>query len=221
MTDIIIPIKDLPCAKQRLTSVLAPSERAELVLAMLEDLLSITTELDQGNIWLVSSDERVFDIARKYAARPILEDKARGYNEAVSLGLSAVPTDSDVAVLPGDIPMATSAEIAALIAPSYRNNPTIRFAAAHDQLGTNGLFLSKNDLIHPAFGPNSFVGHLQSAREAEIEPTILDAPGMARDIDTPTDLHNFVQHSNQSRAHSYLQMLSSNRLIQFSVKGAA
>ncbi len=203
MTEIIIPIKSLKLAKQRLTPVLTPSERTALVLAMLEDLLTTVSLLDHGKVWIVASDDAVFDVARKHGACPVREPEATGYNEAVLLGLAATRTQSNVAVLPGDIPLATASEIAALIAPAPSDKPHIRLAAARDLQGTNGLFMSKKGLVRPAFGANSFSLYKQASQKAGVHPQILEAPGLALDIDTSADLHDLALHVRGGATHGF------------------
>jgi len=187
MTDIIIPIKALSSAKSRLSGALSASDRCNLVMAMLEDLLAVVSTFDRGRIWIVASDDAVFDLGARFGAHEIREPEIRGYNAAVVLGFNAVPEGRGIAVLPGDVPLATYGEIAALLAPTDPR-PTIRLAAAHDRLGTNGLFLSDKDLLSPMFGTNSLAGYVGVARALDVETTVLHAPYLAQDIDTPADL---------------------------------
>lgn len=192
MTDIIIPIKRLENAKQRLMGVLSPGQREELVLAMLRDLLRAVRQADCRNILVVASDEVVFDIARQFGARPVPEQDENGYNSAVSLGF-AEAGDGNVAVLPGDLPLASAEEINCLCATAETNSKCIRLAASHDRRGTNGVFLASRDLIKPGFGMNSLARYMQTARSKGIEPTLIEAPGLARDIDTPGDLCDLME----------------------------
>ena len=91
MTDVVIPIKGLDKAKGRLGPVLSPEGRAGLVLAMLRDVLTTLRRVDLGDIWLVASDDAVFDLGSEFGVRNLRERAASGYNNAVSLGLGAVP----------------------------------------------------------------------------------------------------------------------------------
>lgn len=221
MTEIIIPIKSLALAKQRLAPILTPSERVGLVLAMLEDLLVTVSRLDPGKIRVVASDDAVFDIARRYDAHLVREPLARGYNQAVQLGLAEIPASSNVAVLPGDIPLATGREVATLIAAAPRGEPCIRLSAARDQQGTNGLFLSASDLIRPAFGPNSFAGYKYASHASGIRPQILETSGLALDIDTPADLHDLAMQTTSGATHEFLGQLQGSLTSQLIDRGAA
>lgn len=207
LTEIIIPIKALSLAKQRLAPLLSPSQRAGLVLAMLEDLLTTTNSIDHGNIWIVASDDAVFDIARSHGANPVREVRPTGYNEAVMLGMVTARTAGHVAVLPGDIPLATGSEIAALIAPARGSSFHIRLAPARDRQGTNGLFLSRSGLLRPAFGSNSYCRYKDASRRSGLQPQLIDAPGLALDIDTPADVDAFVSRSTGGATHTYFNAL--------------
>ncbi|WP_111735870.1 2-phospho-L-lactate guanylyltransferase [Roseovarius amoyensis] len=204
MTEIIIPVKELSCAKQRLMGVLSAAERTELVLAMLQDLLTAVAEADCGPALVVASNDAVFDIARKFAARPVREHDVRGYNAAVSLGF-AEARGGNVAVLPADIPLAAAAEIRCLCAPAAADSRRIRLAASLDRMGTNGLFLASPGLILPGFGLNSFSRYRRVARAAGIEPTLIDAPGLACDIDTPHDLLELTRYRMPGATFAFLQ----------------
>ena len=192
MSSIIIPIKQLLVAKRRLMGALDAQSRANLVLAMLKDVLANAANADCGRLLIVAGDDAVFDIARPYGAQVIRESEVCGYNAAVSLGFAAAG-DGNVSVLPGDVPLATSDEIACLCAPADVGSRCVRLAASHDRLGTNGLFLASRDLIAPGFGFNSFVKYQKSARAAGIETTLIETPGLARDIDTPADLRELAR----------------------------
>lgn len=203
MTDVVIPIKTLAEAKQRLRSVLWPDERAGLVLAMLRDLLTTLRRSGVGEIWLVASDDAVFDLGAEFGARPLREITPSGYNSAVSLGLDAVPKDTPVLVLPGDIPLVQPEDIAALTGATS----DVRIAADHLGRGTNGLFLSSPDLIRPCFGPDSLRDHMAAGKRAGSVTCQLVLPGLARDIDTPEDLAHLARAPFQLASNSFLNSI--------------
>ena len=66
------------------------------------------------------------------------------------------------------------------------------------------------DAVPLRFGDNSFFPHLDAARRAGIEPTVLDLPGIALDIDTPEDLARFMALKPQvpTRTFRFLEGLS-------------
>ena len=207
MTEIVIPIKDLSSVKQRLSDVLSASQRAALVMAMLEDVLGRVTELDHGRVWVISSDEHALDMARLFGAVPLQEIRSTGYNEAIITWIRALPDDGNVAVIPGDVPLADETELQQLVMPTPDVASHIRIAPAHNFEGTNGLFLSSKRLIRPAFGPGSFARHFKLARSVSIGPEVLDAPRIAHDVDTPDDLQFLIQQNPQGATGEFLRSI--------------
>lgn len=205
MTEIIIPIKPLPFAKERLAGHLSADGRAGLVLAMLEDLLTTITGIGHRRIRIVTGDGNVADVAQRFDVPCVWETRARGYNAAVTLGIASLSEGDDIAVIPGDVPLAHPDEITRLITPSDPAKPTIRLIASRDRHGTNAMFLSGNTRIRPGFGPDSFAGHCRTARAVKIEPTIIEAPGIALDIDTISDLLHFKVCAGTGATRQFLQ----------------
>jgi len=220
MTDIVIPVKKLSKGKQRLSGLLTPTVRAGLVLAMLEDLLAMVSFIDHGQILVVASDDLVFDVARKFGANILREDRPWGYNSAVNAGFAALGDVENVAVFPADIPLARSREISRLIAPSEMDKPLVRLAPSRDKLGTNGLFLSSRNLIRPGFGPDSYTGHCRSASAMGIDTVFLEAPSLAHDIDTPLDLQEFIQHRQPGLTLEFMESVHCAGLAPASEKKA-
>ncbi len=221
MTEIIIPIKNLSHAKQRLAEILSPGERAGLVLAMLDDLLTVITRLDNGRVWVVGNDDDVFDVARKHDSRIVREKHPAGYNPAVALGLANVPPGCNVAILPGDVPLATEAEIAALIAPVASERREVRLVADRNRRGTNGLFLSSADLLQPAFGPDSFAEYRRMVRREGMNPEIVSAPGLAHDVDLPADLDVLASAERRNATLAFLRAIRRSDDFHVLERGAA
>ena len=207
MTEIVIPIKNLGDAKRRLSDLLNPSQRAALVMAMLEDVLGRVTELDHGRVWVVSCDDHALDMARLFGAVPFREIRSIGYNEAVITWMRALPDENNIAIVPGDIPIASETELRQLVSPVLDSAQRVRIAPAHDFEGTNGLFLSSKSLLRPAFGPGSFARHFKLARSVNIEPDVLDAPRMAHDVDTPDDLKLLNRWKSKGATREFLREL--------------
>ena len=187
MTSVVIPIKELDQAKSRLSYLLPESARAALVLAMLKDLLEKLSSIQQVTTYVVGKNDLVSSITDDYGARFIEETVVEGYNAAVRRGLSAIPF-GPVAVIPGDVPLATAPEIEALIGTCHTNSDTVHLSPDCRRSGTNGFYLSSPRLLDPRFGPNSFSRHKQAAKQANLACKTLILPGLARDIDTPVDL---------------------------------
>ncbi len=207
MTEIVLPIKTLPLAKSRLAGLLPGHLRAGLVLAMLEDLVCALKEVEHNRIWVVSNDDLVRKVARRFEVNFLHEEPVSGYNAAARLGLSVIADDRPVAILPGDVPLTTSSELARLITPANPGQAVIRLAPSHDRRGTNGLFMSSKRLLRPAYGANSFFGYCRSAVTAGFPPQILELPGLARDIDLPSDLQHFASEPPAGATFDFLDRI--------------
>ncbi len=187
---VIIPMKPLHRAKQRLQSVLADGERLALAQEMLVHVL--TTVIDSGIADLaavISPDVNVLDLAADYGFVALFETE-RGYNEAVEQGIgwAQAVSASDVLVLPSDLPALTPADLNHIAQLS--NTPSYVAVIAPDVrgAGTNALLLRPPDLIPPSFGQDSFQRHRELAQAVGVEPRIYRSPSIAHDVDLPADL---------------------------------
>ena len=204
MTDILIPIKTLDLAKTRLSNVLDPSERAGLVLAMLRDLLIVLGQCPADDVWVISADEIVLKLACEFGAKTIREESSKGYNAAVSAGLLEIGSGAQVAVLPGDIPLASRADLVKLTSPSVAGIFEIRIVPDAAADGTNGLFQSSADLIVPSFGASSFSRHKRIALECGTRLTVMRLSSLALDIDRACDLQAFIEAKHVGSTSAFL-----------------
>lgn len=220
MTHIIVPIKDLSQAKQRLAGVLSNGQREGLVLAMLEDLLITLSTLPSCTVWVLASNPKVFKIAQRYGVQIINEHQSQGYNQAVALGFNHFPSEP-VAVIPGDVPLASATEILQLIKPTHNREELVRLAPDWEKRGTNGLFLSRGNLMEPSFGSHSYSCYLGTAKDKDISVEKVFGTGLALDIDTPADLEQLVRQTQEGETKKFLKQLGQNFGSQFLNQGAA
>jgi len=218
MTHIIVPIKDLSQAKQRLAGVLSKEHREDLVLAMLEDLLITLSTLPSCTVWVLASNTKVFQVAEKYGVKIINEHESQGYNQAVEFGFKHFPGES-VAVIPGDVPLASAAEILQLIKPTHNREELVRLAPDRENRGTNGLFLSQVHLMEPGFGARSYAGYLGTAKAKGICIEKVFSAGLALDIDTPSDLEQLVRQTQEGETIKFLKQLGHHYGPQFLNQG--
>jgi 2-phospho-L-lactate/phosphoenolpyruvate guanylyltransferase len=200
----ILPVKELGHAKQRLAELVPARLREALVLAMLEDVLAAIVEAPGlAGLAVVTVDPAASQLALRYGARLIEEGARDGHTGAVAAAARrlAAESASGILTLPGDIPLATPAEIAALLA-AHRPAPAFTIAPSHDEQGSNAVLLSPPEAVPLRFGDNSFFPHLRAAEERGILPTVLRLPGIALDIDNPQDLRRFARVERDTRTRS-------------------
>jgi 2-phospho-L-lactate guanylyltransferase len=190
----IIPVKRFGHAKQRLLDRIDRPQRADLVKAMLTDVLAAVCETGAiERVIVVTGEGRAERIALDTARRAttpieVLQDPTdRGHSEAATLGIiRALSLGAECsALLPGDCPLLDPAELDAALG---RMTPG-RVAVIPDRhaTGTNGLLLAPADAIGPAFGPDSHSRHLDRAARAGYEAVTEPLASLGLDLDTPDD----------------------------------
>ena len=193
---VVIPVKPLDAALRRLAGVLDAPERRALQAAMLSDVLAAATAFSRTTV-VVTADPLVAALARERGA-VVAPDRnpPAGINAAVTRGVLAVAANA-VLILMGDLPCATEADLRhiAASAPAGRG---VTLAISGDGTGTNAMMVSPPDLIPPSFGAGSLSSHLAAAEAADADCTVVTAPGLMLDIDTPDDLATLVRAGGDS-----------------------
>jgi 2-phospho-L-lactate guanylyltransferase len=180
----LIAIKARNRCKTRLAGVLAPSDRIELVRAMLRSVLHAARNAPTVQSVLVISPER--DILP--ADIPVLADTGESLNSALMQAHRMVHELGchEVVVLPADLPEITSADIDELVRAGRAGGCAIAPDAAG--VGTNALYLTTPAPFQFQFGPDSRSLHLREARRLGLSPREIRLPGLEFDIDSPADL---------------------------------
>jgi 2-phospho-L-lactate/phosphoenolpyruvate guanylyltransferase len=202
----VVPLKNLAAAKSRLSSVLNDVERRGLVEAMLSDVLdALAAARGLSEIFVVSDGE---GLSRGGFAL-IHEAENRGYDEAVTTAMNdpRVADADAMLILPGDLPLASPADIDAFIGTDGElpRGPSVRIAPARDRDGTNALLISPPGLMKSRFGPGSFERHRGAAEAVASTVEIVAPPGLAFDIDTPQDLVEFCARDGDTATHAFLR----------------
>lgn len=191
---IAVPVKALERSKSRMSPVLTPIERAALSLAMLEDVLDACRLQPGWDVWVVSSDEAVLEVAGTAGIRPVPET-GRSLLEAVrQVERSMRSRSGPLAIVLADLPFATSESIARAL--STRASVV---AAAGSDGGTNLLVRRPPTVIAARFGRASFAKHRWAARRARVSFGEIRDPDLAFDLDTPEDLADAVRRRRPGR----------------------
>lgn len=184
----IVPMKPIALCKSRLASVLDQESRAALSLEMLQHVLralgKVITPIDT---LVVGGDSWVRHIAFQESAS-WLRDPGGDLNQAISYGVGKAFADGAVAalVLPGDLALLSSTEIDDMILLCDGLKNTVIAPASTDG-GTNAILATRNNMISPSYGPNSFNRHMKLAEAMGTPVKLSTSPGLAFDLDTPSD----------------------------------
>jgi 2-phospho-L-lactate/phosphoenolpyruvate guanylyltransferase len=180
----LIAVKERARCKTRLTDVLTPPERIELVRSMLTAVLAAAGNAQTVHQVIVLSPER--DTVP--ADIPVLADTGESLNTALIQAHAMVRElgCQEIVVLPADLPLITSAEIDELVRAGRAGG----FAMATDAagVGTNALCLVAPHPFRFQFGPDSRRLHLQEAQRWGASPQEVRLPGLEFDVDSSADL---------------------------------
>ncbi len=206
----VVPIKRSAQAKRRLAGVLDPHARIALCRAMLDDLLvQLTKARGLTSISLVACEDEAVELAGRYVVDYLVEPDNQGHDAAVAFAARTLAERGAGCMLqlPGDIPGVQVEEIERLIF-SHLSAPSFTIAPSHDWRGSNAILCSPPDLLSLRFGDDSFRAHLDRARASGIEPMVVEAPGIARDIDTLEDIRAFLATPSDTRTYHFLSSQS-------------
>ncbi len=209
---LVIPIKQLTGAKQRLSGLLDAEQRQGLCQAMVEDVLEAASSCDQiSQILVVTSDAIVAELVTSYGARVLPEPDAPGLINAVTHAAEVLASEQvEVMIfLPGDTPLVSAEELEIVLGGMVaKEQAEFLIVPASDLGGSNCVVCSPPNCIEFRFGEDSFRRHLAAARERGIESTVLKLPGIGLDVDTPEDLQELVgeivTQNIQSHTYRYL-----------------
>lgn len=173
-----IPLRGFALSKSRLDENLGPTLREQLARAVAGRVV----EAARGgglDVVVVTAATDVMDWCRR-AGIPVIEDAGSGLDGAATQIVATADT-TPWAVVHGDLPLVAPADIARAAALVERGSTVL--APSRDG-GTN--LLAGHGAFPFRYGLASFSHHL--ARAAGRMPLVLVTPGLAVEIDTPTDL---------------------------------
>ncbi|MFA5890105.1 MAG: 2-phospho-L-lactate guanylyltransferase [Actinomycetota bacterium] len=181
---VIVPMKPLARAKERLSEVLTPQQRRMLSLAMLEDVTRAAGALDA--VWVLTSDDDAVEVARKAGAeaRPDPTPDA-GLNASLIAATDQAIAEGaqGVLILSADCPAATAEDVLAIAI-----GPGVVLAPDRTGKGTNALWRSPPNAIEPSFGTGSRRAHFARAHLGGVSFAVIARARIALDIDDPRDL---------------------------------
>jgi 2-phospho-L-lactate/phosphoenolpyruvate guanylyltransferase len=202
---ILVPVKNLVDAKQRLSSVLSPEERFELAQAMCGDVLQ-TLALWQGRpaVAVVTNDSFARDLAVRFNFDVIADDNS-GETSAIEMATALCKERGaqSTLVVPADIPLIDGAELQKIVDNAPAGGAVLVPDAAGR--GTNAAWRSPADLFPLRFGNDSFLPHLAAAKATGLTCVVLELPGIARDVDRPEDLRELAVASGDRRSQQLVR----------------
>ncbi len=219
MKYILIPVKDLDHAKQRLSGLMTQEERTSFAWLMLQHLFdAVVAVRGHDRVALITGYEPAIRHGRQFGFEiihetdQISESLSVDYASRVALERGA----TSVLRLPIDLPLAESAEIEMLLGRSSGDygSPVAVIAVSRDGSGTNALSRTPPDLFPSHFGPDSLAKHKAEASRCQARCEVLYLPGIACDMDDPSDVAFFLRQGARTRVYDFLMDLRIDKRLQ-------
>jgi len=206
-TVILVPVKDPTRAKARMAPFLSPEDRRRLACAMLEDLISVLSPLSVP-VALVTDSDYAAKLGHRLGWRVFEETVQISESASVDQASSRLAGEGAASVLrlPGDIPLARSADIRQVI-DANPGLPSAVIVPSWDLMGTNALLRTPPDLFPSRFGHNSLVLHTQESLRKRARLVVLESPRIALDLDDPADLFRFLDEVSDTATGRLLDNL--------------
>jgi len=182
----VLAVRPVDQGKTRLSETLSTDERISLNYRMFRHVFQITRQVYEADrIIIVSRSETLLEEARAGGAIGHVESGdelnaalTEGCRIAVDRGATALLT------LSSDLPFLQADDIRAMLGTVS----DVVIATDRFRTGTNALLMRRPFAIPFRYGVDSLAAHLGEATKAGLEATVIERPGLARDIDTPEDL---------------------------------
>jgi len=211
---ILVPVKNLSRAKQRLAALFDQPTRTELAQAMLSDVLeTLATWTNRPEVGIVTSDPFAIRLADEFHFSVIPDNANRSQTDAIEMATRFCESQGEdsTLVIPGDIPLIQSRELDEILRSAPAEGCVLVRAA--DGRGTNAIFRRPAGLFPARFGNDSFEPHHVAAQATGKPCVLLSLPGIALDIDTATDLRALAAEPGETRTQRLIRQWELDDLL--------
>jgi 2-phospho-L-lactate guanylyltransferase len=193
----IIPVKTFSNAKTRLQ---LPTEKVEkLCKIMLEEILQVlsaSTKIEK--IILITKEQKAIEIAKKFNAIIIIDEKEEGVNQAVSLADEYLLENNfnTSIVFPQDIPYIKIEDIDFML--KYQMHPNFVIIVPSRKFdGTNALVRMPIDLMKTHYDDDSYRNHMITAKEHTLNVGMVFVKRIMLDVDNQEDLEFLLEQNEK------------------------
>jgi 2-phospho-L-lactate/phosphoenolpyruvate guanylyltransferase len=176
---VIVPVKRFADAKQRMSPLLSPAERALLAQVLAAGVLQAAAGVETR---VVCDDDDVAAWSQARGAR-VAWQPGVGLNDAVRRAIDDARHDgvAHVIVTHADLPHPDGLLDCAV-------NGTIALVPDRRRDGTNVMSFPTDVALFPSYGPGSFGRHRRQAQRRSAPLHVLTDTDLSWDVDVPTDL---------------------------------
>jgi 2-phospho-L-lactate guanylyltransferase len=179
---------------------------------MLNDVLTVLDEA-RGieRLIVVTRDANVY-----YGVEPMgavsLYDTGRSYRAAAAQAAEAAREGgaAGLLMLPGDLPLLTTAEVETLLEMS--SDVPVTLVPSRSGEGTNALLTRPPGVIPYRYGRSSYRRHVEEADALGLATVTLSLEGVAADNDEPADLLWLARHYQPARTETWHFLVESGLL---------
>jgi 2-phospho-L-lactate guanylyltransferase len=193
---LLLPIKDLRNAKQRLAAILTPDERFGLAQAMLADTILAIRGVHQANkIFVITNYEPAMETSANLGWEILREGQQTSESASVDYA-SRLCSERGVTSLlrmPLDLPLVQASDIDELFLTECVASSVV-MVPSRDGTGTNAILRTPPTLFPSHFGPNSFAKHRSEAEQAGARVIVRRNERLEMDVDDEADLRALLRH---------------------------
>jgi 2-phospho-L-lactate guanylyltransferase len=198
----LVPFKGTEGAKRRLSPFLSELERRELTLAMVRDVLTALSGLeDLSGVLIVSRSPTAPKLAEEFGAEVYKETSTDLTGAVTQASKFIAHRGGGTMIVHGDVPLATTDEFGQVLA----GHSSVTLAPDRYDVGTNCIVSTPPNAFTYQFDGKSFAPHQTLARAAGFEPRIVRLPGLGLDIDTLDDLRTVAATNHACRTSAYIE----------------
>jgi 2-phospho-L-lactate guanylyltransferase len=224
-----VPFKGPAGSKRRLAGLLDADERGRLSLAMLDGVLDALLGVPAIERVLLLTPAAPDNLGRADGRLTVVPEPGLAAGPGVPGGLNPAVRHAGalarqggahrLLVMPGDLPLVTPADVAAMLDAAELASVAVAPDRAGD--GTNTLLLAPPDAIAPCFGEGSFARHRALAETAGIAHAVVRRPGLALDLDRPEDVAFLLASGPEHPTTRLLRSLGVERRLSELLAGQA
>ena len=207
MRYILLPVKDLTRAKQRLSNLFTQAERTALAWVMLEHTFATVAAVKNiEGVAVVTLYQPAIDLAERYGFEVILEREQISESHSVDFGSQVLAQRGVECVLrlPLDLPLLQPADIETILSHDDTKAPSCVIVPSREGTGTNAILRRPPTLFPSHFGPNSLTKHLAEAERAKAQCKIIELPRIALDVDDANDVAELLKQDQSSPTLDWL-----------------
>jgi 2-phospho-L-lactate/phosphoenolpyruvate guanylyltransferase len=207
-TFAIVPVKKFENAKMRLSSMLNIDDRIRLSSLMLDYTLRVLARVPLlTQVLVVSGEKQAEEIAAKYGANFLREEKDRGVNSAIAVADSyCMKKEAEATiVIPHDLPLLDAIDISRASNLAKKESRCVVICPSLRYDGTNMLLRKPPSVIGTFYDSDSYNMHIKSAINLGVPVKLLFSKSLMCDIDTPEDARHLAKKARDVKTLEFLK----------------